>query len=185
MGKAVPTHHPAVVLRSHYNLVRALLAAAMVAVVALAATVVILAADNDTDGGATATRALPLSASNAGAKDGIRYDGGPEEGTRGLSTASPTPQQALRLRSEGMNEVYGGSQDPAAEGALHLRSEGMNAQFRGSKAATPSSTRPEGSTRYDGGPEEGTRGIVAAPPAGTRYDGGPEEGSRGPTSPGN
>jgi hypothetical protein len=34
--------------------------------------------------------------------------------------------------------------------------------------------------RSDGGPEEGTRGIVAAPAASTRSDGGPEEGSRGP-----
>jgi hypothetical protein len=38
-------------------------------------------------------------------------------------------------------------------------------------------------TRYDGGPEEGTRGPSAvAPPAGTRYDGGPEEGTRGSLS---
>jgi hypothetical protein len=36
-------------------------------------------------------------------------------------------------------------------------------------------------TRYDGGPEEGTRGAVISPPAaGSRYDGGPEEGSSGP-----
>jgi hypothetical protein len=35
-------------------------------------------------------------------------------------------------------------------------------------------------TRYDGGPEEGTSGIVASPPApSTRYDGGPEEGTSG------
>ena len=27
---------------------------------------------------------------------------------------------------------------------------------------------------------EGTRGIVSVPPAGTRYDGGPDEGTRGP-----
>jgi hypothetical protein len=35
--------------------------------------------------------------------------------------------------------------------------------------------------RYDGGPEEGTRGELSteAEPS-TRYDGGPEEGSRGP-----
>jgi hypothetical protein len=33
--------------------------------------------------------------------------------------------------------------------------------------------------RYDGGPDEGTRGIVAARAPSTRYDGGPEEGSRG------
>jgi hypothetical protein len=39
--------------------------------------------------------------------------------------------------------------------------------------------------RYDGGPEEGTRGLLlfarTAPLApGVRYDGGPEEGTRGP-----
>ena len=33
--------------------------------------------------------------------------------------------------------------------------------------------------RYDGGPEEGTRGASASAPA-SRYDGGPEEGTRGP-----
>ena len=34
--------------------------------------------------------------------------------------------------------------------------------------------------RYDGGPEEGTTGIVPAGPAeGIRYDGGPEEGTSG------
>jgi hypothetical protein len=33
--------------------------------------------------------------------------------------------------------------------------------------------------RYDGGPEEGTRGVVPDLRAGVRHDGGPEEGSRG------
>jgi hypothetical protein len=38
--------------------------------------------------------------------------------------------------------------------------------------------------RYDGGPEEGSRGALASDVhsnavTGTRYDGGPEEGSRG------
>lgn len=34
--------------------------------------------------------------------------------------------------------------------------------------------------RYDGGPEEGSRGPTSSHAAGTvRYDGGPEEGSRG------
>src|SRR5919106_888423 len=54
MGHAIPKQHPAVVLRSHFNLVRALLAAAMVA-------------------------------------PGPRYDGGPEEGSRGLHTAPIAP----------------------------------------------------------------------------------------------
>lgn len=34
-------------------------------------------------------------------------------------------------------------------------------------------------TRYDGGPNEGTRGPSGSPPI-NRYDGGPEEGTRGP-----
>ncbi|MDP8907956.1 MAG: hypothetical protein M3N47_02315 [Chloroflexota bacterium] len=38
-------------------------------------------------------------------------------------------------------------------------------------------------TRFDGGPEEGTRGPAAAASSpGTRFDGGPEEGTRGPAS---
>jgi hypothetical protein len=40
-----------------------------------------------------------------------------------------------------------------------------------------------GSTRYDGGPEEGTRGLApraSTPSVGIRYDGGPEEGTSGP-----
>jgi len=44
------------------------------------------------------------------------------------------------------------------------------------QVTAPTST---GSARYDGGPEEGSRGVVPAQPPGTRYDGGPEEGSRG------
>ena len=48
MGQVIPRQHPAVVLKSHYKAVRALLAAALIAIVALAATVVILANDADT-----------------------------------------------------------------------------------------------------------------------------------------
>jgi hypothetical protein len=34
--------------------------------------------------------------------------------------------------------------------------------------------------RFDGGPEEGSRGpLTVTPPADTRFDGGPEEGTRG------
>ena len=35
MGNAVPTQHPAVVLRSHFNQLRALLAVALIAVIGL------------------------------------------------------------------------------------------------------------------------------------------------------
>jgi hypothetical protein len=49
MGQAVPRQHPAVVLRSHYQQLRALLVVAMIAVAGLTAAVVILATDDDRD----------------------------------------------------------------------------------------------------------------------------------------
>ena len=127
MGKAISAQHPAVVLRSHYRQLRALLATAMIAVVGLTAAVVILATDDDRD--TSANSATQPSA--PGPTGNTRYDGGPEEGSRGLVPAQPP------------------------------------------------------STRYDGGPEEGTRGALSSGVSsnavpGTRYDGGPEEGSRGP-----
>jgi hypothetical protein len=78
MGQVIPKQHPAVVLRSHYKAVRALLAAALVAVVALAATIVILAND-DID---TKVSVAPKSAQVL--QPGTRFDGGPDEGTRGI-----------------------------------------------------------------------------------------------------
>jgi hypothetical protein len=87
MGQVIPRQHPAVVLKSHYKAVRALLAAALIAIVALAATVVILANDDDNS---------PNVASHPAAKSqqlpaGTRFDGGPDEGTRGLSTGAALP----------------------------------------------------------------------------------------------
>jgi hypothetical protein len=79
MGEAISTHHPSVVLRSHFNLLRALLATAMIAVVGLTAAVVILATDDERDtSAATATQVSAPSPTG-----GVRYDGGPEEGIRG------------------------------------------------------------------------------------------------------
>ena len=83
MGQAIPRQHPAVVLRSHYNQLRALLAVAMIALAGLSAAVVILAVDDDRDPSAgTATQIS--SPSPAGS---TRYDGGPEEGSRGVLPA--------------------------------------------------------------------------------------------------
>jgi outer membrane receptor protein involved in Fe transport len=47
-------------------------------------------------------------------------------------------------------------------------------ETRGSNATTRT---PD--TRFDGGPEEGTRGTATAAAPSTRFDGGPEEGTRG------
>ena len=104
MGQAVRKQHPAVVLRSHYTQLRALLATAMIAVVGLTVAVVIVA--NDENQVSDISAANPIESINYGgfdpatgrpnstplpqrrldgATNGTRYDGGPEEGTRGPS----------------------------------------------------------------------------------------------------
>jgi hypothetical protein len=56
MGHAMPGQHPAVVLRSRYRLVRALLVVAAIAVVALTVAVVILATDGSDAGGPSSAK---------------------------------------------------------------------------------------------------------------------------------
>jgi hypothetical protein len=69
MPETVPTQHPAVVLRSQYRNLRALLVLATIAVVALSIAVVLLASDDP----ATEIRlATPASASTE-PTDGPRY----------------------------------------------------------------------------------------------------------------
>jgi type II secretory pathway pseudopilin PulG len=89
MGQPIPAQHPSVVLRSHFKLVRGLLAIAMVAVLALTAAVVILANDDDQVSPATKAAAVARPATQAPA--GTRFDGGPEEGTRGLASQASAP----------------------------------------------------------------------------------------------
>jgi hypothetical protein len=127
MGQAIPSQHPAVVLRSHYTHLRALLAIAMIAVIGLSVAVVIPATNDGPSRGAT-----------------------PATAVRGES--APTEYQ---VPSHARN--HGGAPVP------DLRVAPL----------------PNGE-RYDGGPDEGTRGIVATQPPNIRYDGGPDEGSRGP-----
>lgn len=67
MSQAISTEHPAVVLRSRSQQLRALLAVALVAVVALAAAVVILALNDDPD--AVATGLVPVNTPSATGHD--------------------------------------------------------------------------------------------------------------------
>jgi hypothetical protein len=127
MGQAIPSQHPAVVLRSRYTQLRTLLAVAMIAVVGLTVAVVILASEHGTSTTATSSAA----------------------------DRSDSARSEFRVPSHVAE--HGGAPVP------DLRVAPL----------------PTGH-RYDGGPEEGTRGIVAAPAPSARYDGGPEEGSRGP-----
>jgi hypothetical protein len=111
MGQAIPTQHPAVVLRSHYTHLRILLAIAMIAVIGLTVAVVILAGN---DGARTSATPATVSRSNttspgfrvpsharehggapvpdlrgASLPHGLRHDGGPDEGTRGITATQP------------------------------------------------------------------------------------------------
>src|ERR687896_434770 len=138
MGKAIPAQHPAVVLRSQYRHLRALLAIAMIAVVGLSAAVVILATDDDRDtsaGSATQVSA-PAPTGNT------RYDGGPEEGTAALTQRSaPATFDPNSIKSP-PGARYDGGPEEGTRGALSSKA---------SSNAVPG-------TRYDGGPEEGSRG---------------------------
>jgi hypothetical protein len=170
MGQAIPRQHPAVVLRTHYNHLRALLAVAMIAVAGLTVAVVILA--NDSDQVRSTSVARPIESLNHGDLNpamrrpdstSTRYDGGPEEGTRGVVAAR---QPGVRYD--------GGPKEGTA--ALTQRSAPATSDHN------PINSPP--GVRYDGGPEEGTRGALSSgagsnPAPGTRYDGGPEEGSKG------
>jgi type II secretory pathway pseudopilin PulG len=127
MGQPIPAQHPSVVLRSHFKLVRGLLALAMVAVLALTAAVVILA--NDDVQVNNATKAAPAVQQQVQTPAGTRFDGGPEEGTRGLAAQSSAP---VTTRFDGGPE-------------------------EGTRGLAAQSSAPV-TTRFDGGPEEGTRG---------------------------
>ncbi len=96
MGQPIPAQHPSVVLRSHFNLVRALLIIAMVALLASAAAVVILANDEDQVNSAAVSKSAPAAQQQLPA--GTRFDGGPDEGTRGLAAQ---PQSPVTTRFDG------------------------------------------------------------------------------------
>jgi hypothetical protein len=90
MGHPMPAQHTSVVLRPHFKPAQTLLAFAMAAVLALGAGVVILA--NDADQVASTNRAAPaVQQSQTQLPAGIRFDGGPEEGTRGLAAQPQLP----------------------------------------------------------------------------------------------
>jgi hypothetical protein len=94
MGQVIPKQHPSVVLRSHFKAVRALLAVALVAICALAAALVIVSTDDQE--ASIAPRSATLQQNPALQPDqalpaGTRFDGGPDEGTRGLQASPVAP----------------------------------------------------------------------------------------------
>jgi hypothetical protein len=90
MDEAIPQRQPAVVLRSRFKHLRALLAPALIAVAGLTVSVVILASDS----GQVAGPATP-------SPSGIRY-GGMNPGTaRPESAQLPQAEQSLKNRIDG------------------------------------------------------------------------------------
>jgi hypothetical protein len=138
MGQAIPTGQSAVVLRSHFNHLRALLAVALIAVAGLTVAVVILATDSDEVGGASSAQSIepirygafnPATGRPESEPAGTtRYDGGPEEGSRGVVPARQ-PNVAPSTRYDG------GPEESSAD------------------VAPP---QAQAGPRPDGGPEEGS-----------------------------
>src|ERR687895_203829 len=106
MGKWIPKQPPGRVLRSYFNLVRALLGVAMIALVGLTIALVVVANDDNDSGSTSAVQAapaapaLPAYPSPEAVSRGLhtapiapdtRYDGGPEEGSRGPLTSRVAP----------------------------------------------------------------------------------------------
>jgi hypothetical protein len=125
MGQAMPRQHPAVVPRSQYVLVRALLATAMIAVAGLTVAVVILAGDSD-DASSTST-AKPIESIRYGdfnpatgrpeSAGNARHDGSLEERTIGRR-ARPVAQglgDRRRQPRDSKGSKFGTSQDRFAQ----------------------------------------------------------------------
>ena len=83
MAQTVPQQHPAVVLRSHYAHLRVVLVIALIALVAMTVAVVALAT-SDSSSSTGATTSSPAAITAPGPAGNTRYDGGPEEGSRGV-----------------------------------------------------------------------------------------------------
>jgi hypothetical protein len=97
MGQAIPRQHPAVVLRSHYRQLKALLAIMLVAVVGLSVAVAILATNDDgTTTSTSSALASEFRTSYQPAQPSLqstRPQGGPEES--GVAAAiAPKPNVA-------------------------------------------------------------------------------------------
>ena len=94
MSQAIPAQHPAVVLRSHYDHLRALLGAALIALVGLTVAVVILATDNDaasTSSAPAATAAEFRLPSHARMHGGAPVPDRSEPTHNGSATTVPAP----------------------------------------------------------------------------------------------
>jgi hypothetical protein len=146
MGEAIPRQHPAVVLRSQFNQLRALIAAALITVAGLTVAVVILA--NDSDEISSTSAAKPVQSINYGGSKYLNPSTG--GGSNYLNPSTDGGSRYLNPSSSGGSNYLNPS---TGYPTVPLR-----------ELEHPVQSRIDG-TRYDGGPEEGTRGVVPVPQA--------------------
>jgi hypothetical protein len=168
MGQAVPTQHPAagapVVIPSNHNLLRALLAFAVIAIVGLTVAVVILANDGDE---VTTSQAPPSGPAQAEGPRAVHSPG--QSAAPGYVNPSTGYPSYSGGRTNGAQDVARPQSSVApTDGSAYSQLRAAGALPTGpvkdysKNSATGDvggSTAPAPSTRYDGGPEEGSRGI--------------------------
>jgi hypothetical protein len=139
MGHAIPRQQPAVVLRSDFNKLRALLAIALLAVAGLTVAVVILANDSDQVGSTSAAAPVNVRAPLPRPIESVD--------DRDFSPATGRPEWMLPKWTPEKGTSSAREQD-----LRHLRAGGV----------TPTPAVP--GTRDGNGPEAGSRGVVPACP---------------------
>jgi hypothetical protein len=138
--------HPSVSLRTAVRSRQALVLAALLALAATAAIVLVLAVGGSSGG----PNSTSLPASNHYPLPGVRYDGGPEEG----SSAATGPN----VRYDGGPDEGSYSAQAAVGSQAGTAVTGARLDHRGLKYHAPSqaSGQRRPNVRYDGGPEEGS-----------------------------
>jgi hypothetical protein len=132
MGQAIPNQHPSVVLRSHFNQLRALLAVALIAVTGLTVAVVILATDEE----------QVISADRAAPSGQLHYGG--------FNPATGTPESVDLPRSQ---STVGPSESSTAAAIGTAPSTRATAGSSESSTAAAIGTADDGSS-HEGGPDE-------------------------------
>jgi hypothetical protein len=123
MGQAIPRQHPAVVLRSHYRQLRALLAIALVVVVGLVVGLMIVATDDES----ISTKATPVQS--------IEYGGfNPLTGSPDANVATPDESRIAAAIS--------GTQQASDQSAPEGVDESSVASAIGNSSASPTGDSP-------------------------------------------
>jgi hypothetical protein len=171
MGEAIARQHPAVVLRSQFNQLRALLAVALIAVAGLTAAVVILA-PSDNDELAAGTRGplpagLPKGSFDESARGPLpaglpktSYEGeGADVTPARPRTADVPPGQPRVIQRQGSPALVNQSSEATgdyAHGPLPPAAPTKDYSKNGATGDYSTQPNTQAGSRPDGGPEEGS-----------------------------